>query len=108
MATVMRCLPTGSIRVSNEGETGSVGVAIIVFADGDPRYQRRPELGDNAGIALGHLRELFVGDEGEVTDPILGHTHHVSLKPWKDADPARTYLQFQFRLLPVAAKGEAS
>lgn len=52
------------------------------------------------GRSLVEWRERFGGDEGELTDPLLGQRHRVSLKPWADADPDTTFLRFGFAFEP--------
>jgi hypothetical protein len=49
-----------------------------------------------AGLSIAELRKRFGGDEGEVRD-LSGKTHFVSLKPWADSDPDKTFIIISFQ-----------
>lgn len=78
---------------------GRVAVQIVDFQDGDPQHQLKDGQG-NRGISMSQLRKKFGGDEGEITDPHRGELHHISLKPWLDKDPEKTFLKISFRFIP--------
>lgn len=94
---------TGSNQVASPDLTksGKVELNIEAFQDGDPNYQK-PDGKGNEGISVKQLRELFGGkDEGDIDDPILGQPQHISLKPWSNSDPAKTFLKLVFRFVPT-------
>ncbi len=80
-----------------ENNTGNVTVRIVGFQKGDPRYQLASGKGDK-GLSIAQLRKRFGGDEGEISDPYHGHLHHISLKPWANKDPEKTFLYISFRI----------
>ncbi|QBD78647.1 hypothetical protein EPA93_22710 [Ktedonosporobacter rubrisoli] len=81
-----------------ENITGNVTVHIVAFQKGDPRYQFASGKGDK-GLSIAQLRKRFGGDEGEIPDPYSGQMHPISLKPWADKDPEKTFLHISFRIL---------
>ncbi len=83
--------------MENKSNTGNVIVRITAFQKDDPRYQLASGKG-NKGLSIAQLRKRFGGDEGEIPDPYLGHMHHISLKPWANEDPEKTFLQISFRI----------
>jgi hypothetical protein len=46
------------------------------------------------------VAKRFGGDEGVTVDPAVGQTHHISLKPWANADPNKTHIRIGFHFIP--------
>ncbi|MDQ2827631.1 MAG: hypothetical protein M3Y74_01060 [Chloroflexota bacterium] len=76
-----------------------VRMEVVAFQDGDPQYQVIDQTGQisNMGVPLGELRERLGGDVGELTDPVVGKTHRISLHQWADADPQKTMISVSFK-----------
>jgi len=73
------------------------GVRPVAFQEGDPHYSYVDPDGKRRtyGVPLRMIRAQIGGDEGTVTDP-NGANHHLSLAPWANADPDRTYISLAF------------
>ncbi len=83
--------------MENNSNPGNVTVHIVAFQRDDPRYQLASGKG-NKGLSIAQLRKRFGGDEGEIPDPYHGDMHHISLKPWANEDPEKTFLHISFRV----------
>ena len=51
-------------------------------------------------LSLAAYRQRHGGDEWDITDPIYGQTHRISLKPWAKRDPHGIYLQIIIEFEP--------
>lgn len=78
---------------------GTVEVEVIAFTDGDTRFQVIDESGQlrNDGVSLTYLRKTFRSDEFGLVDPFVGLRHTISLQPWSDRDPDKTFIRIGFR-----------
>ncbi|BCX05867.1 MAG: hypothetical protein KatS3mg053_3805 [Candidatus Roseilinea sp.] len=65
----------------------------------DPDLQQLTQGKPVGAVTLRQARELFGGDEIEIPDP-HGRMHHLSLKPWADADPDKTRLHILLLFIP--------
>ncbi len=95
-------LPARRTTFPFKGIAGRVEVNVTAFKDGDARYQIIDRAGRrrNDGILLADMRRALGGDEGTLPDPAVGEKHHISLKPWAEEDPQRTFILVTFKFIP--------
>lgn len=81
--------------------------ALTVVCDSDPNrnvYDTNPSGGFGAhygGVTLARLREIHGGDEFVRVSPVTGREHRISLRPYADLDPQRTYIEIDFHFYPA-------
>ncbi len=76
--------------MSGEANTVTMRVSSYVSPDGHPDPNLR-------GILLTDLKGLFHGNEGDLSDPFHDGEFHLSLSPWDQVDPRKTYIVITFR-----------
>lgn len=84
---------------------GRVDVEIVAFKDGDPQFQMRDSTGQvrNQGVTLDEMRQILNGHEGDLIDPLVGLSHHISVAPWADADGQGTFIGVFFTFVAQGA-----
>lgn len=86
---------------------GRETVALTVVCDADPNrnvYDTSLQSGFGAhyvGTTLARLREMHGDDEFTRVSPVTGREHRISLKPYADLDPERTYIEIHFHFFPA-------
>lgn len=74
---------------------------LIYWVDEEGRINARPRAN---GATLAAYRDALGGGEGEVVDPYLGQSHHLSLRLYERADPETTYLSVKAQFTPEGYK----
>lgn len=84
-----------------QGVSGTASLVFEEISEDDPKnhvaINGKPQ---KVNRSITELRKAFGGEIGVLTDPATGKQFNVSLEPWKDKDPDKTFIYIEFRFRP--------